>query len=123
MKKLMILAALTLGAQFASAGSIENSELESRHQLVIEQAIAKSCGLSGRLKQVKNEVEEIRIDQGITDRVYTTDVEVVVGVDQYLTDTFVVRVVSEYADMYDHEMKDWGAYSVSKVSSSDVVCK
>lgn len=95
---------------------IENSNLELRHQELIEKAIEAKCQLYPRgIVEVKTVVTPIRIDQGITDYQYETVLHLSVRVDQMLFDTYEVVVKSSYASAYDHARQEWGIYSVESV--------
>lgn len=102
-------------SQIVSA-EILHSNYEARHQELIEKAIAKECYLRiAKATQTENTVVTRKIDNGITDRTYTTSILVLAGVDEYHSEDWSVVITTQYADMYDHENKNWGVYSVESV--------
>lgn len=106
----------TLLATQASFAAISESKLEDRHQSLIEEAISKNCGRFSGLTQLTNTEEVIVVDQGIRDSKFLTVLTGLQRLDQNIFDRYTITVNSEYADMYDHETKNWGAYSISSVS-------
>lgn len=110
--------AFTLFALFISVNTqaeILNTTLEQRHASLIEEAIAKNCGVYN-LVEVKTDVEEIRVDNGITDKKFESLFVGLKRLDQNIFDQYQVTVKSEYADAYDHEARDWGIFSVTNVA-------
>lgn len=114
MKMLTVVAALVLSS--SAFAKISNSTYENRHLNLIESAITKECGSFYRLTQIESSEEVIQVDQGIRDVIYTTTIEAIDRIDQGVFDEYEVKVVSEFADMYDHANQDWGVYSVTSVS-------
>lgn len=113
--KALLLSLVTLFSATVLAGT-ENSQLEVRHQNLIQQEIAIQCELRRPvLTVVEHKVTPIRIDQGILDYRYETVFKVSNREDGGMPDLYEVKVVSSYHDMYDHEAQDWGAYSVDSV--------
>lgn len=117
MKKLII--ALSLVLSQASFAAISNSSLEVRHASLVESAIADNCGSFMKLVEVNSKKEIIKVDQGITDAKFVTNLEGVQKFDQFF-DKYVITVESEYYDSYDHDVKDWGIYRVSSVKCTFV---
>lgn len=113
MKKSFLMLALLISQ--SSFAAISQSKLEDRHQGLIEEAITNNCGNFRELTQVSSTEEVIVIDQGIRDSRFVTVLSGLQRLDQNIFDQYTITVVSEYADMYDHETKNWGAYSVSSV--------
>lgn len=105
-----------------ASATIEGSTYEERHQAAIEKSIYEKCGLTGQLLQVSSQQTEVRIDNGITDVTYTTAIIVRSRIDQNIFEDHNVIVQSLYSDAYDHDSKNWGAYSVESVSSPDREC-
>ena len=114
MKKLILIAGLI--ASQVSFAQIKNSQNTARHQSLIAQAIEQNCGSMRNLTEITQAVEVIRVDQGITDKKFTTVLTGEQRLDQNMFDTYKIVVQSEYADMYDHNSQDWGAYFVTSVS-------
>jgi len=110
---LILLALVTSTSSFAK---ISNSSYESRHLNMIEKAITNECGLFYKLTQIESSEEIIQVDQGIRDVIYSTKIEAIDRIDQGVFDEYEVKVVSEYADMYDHSNQDWGVFSVTSVT-------
>lgn len=106
---------LTLVTSQLSFAALTNSSYELRHQDLIQNAIEKNCGHMRDLSVVESKEEIIRVDQGITDVNYVTVLTGQQRMDQNIFDTYTITVTSEYADMYDHASKEWGAYFVSSV--------
>lgn len=106
---------LTLVTSKVSYAALANSTFELRHQNLIETAIETNCGTMRDLTVVESKEEIIRVDQGITDVNYVTVLTGKQRMDQNIFDTYTITVTSEYADMYDHSTKEWGAYFVSSV--------
>ena len=97
------------------SAKIQHAELETRHADLVEKSLTKACGNFRNLEVLSVETEIIRVDQGITDRNYKITLTGEQRMDQNIFDTYVISVESSYYDMYDHENKDWGAYSVKSV--------
>lgn len=110
--KFLIFVSLLL-TQTAMAG-ISGSSYELRHQAVIEEAVARICGLNGVSTQLSSEEVPVQVDQGIRDVYFTTVLSVRVGIDQYMYDEYSVVVKSVQADFY-HE----GNYFVSEVKCNN----
>lgn len=108
---LITLTTLSLNLQ----ASPRDTNYDERHMAKIEQAIAKECFLRGEFVQVDSTVEEVRVDQGITDYNYQTTFEHRDWIDQGVFDDYIVEVVSHYGDSYDHNDRNWGSYYVSSV--------
>lgn len=106
---------LALATSQVSFAALTNSSYELRHQDLLEKAIEKNCGTMRDLTVVESKEEIIRVDQGITDVNYVTVLTGKQRMDQNIFDTYTITVTSEYADMYDHSSKEWGAYFVSSV--------
>lgn len=113
MKKTLLILALTMTSTAFAA--IPNSKYEDRHQVAIEKAISKNCGNFRDLVQVGSTEEVIMIDNGIRDIKYKTILTGLQRLDQNIFDSYTISVESNYADMYDHEAREWGAYSVDSV--------
>lgn len=108
---------LLMGA--TAQAQISNSQYDLRHQNLIEQASLNACQVNGgRLTQVSTSVVEEKIDQGIFDLHYTTELELTVRIDQGVYDTYKVTVKSLRMDAYDHVAQDWGIYSVESATCS-----
>lgn len=115
MKSLLVMIA-TLIATTTAQAKIAASNLDERHQQVIEQAIEKNCFNFRHLEQASVTEEIIQVDQGIQDRKYTSQFKATVRLDQQIFDTYNVTIVSMYWDGYDHSTRNWGSYSVESVS-------
>lgn len=113
MKTAVLFFALALSQ--VSFAALSNSTYELRHQDLIENAIEKNCGHMRDLAVVESKEEIIRVDQGITDVKYVTVLTGQQRMDQNIFDTYTITVSSDFADMYDHSSKEWGAYFVSSV--------
>lgn len=92
-----------------------DSNYSSRHLVKIKEAIAKKCALKGKFVQVSSVVEEVEVDQGVTDYNYKTVFKHRDWIDQGIFDDYSVEVISHYAAMYDHVARDYGFYHVSSV--------
>ncbi|MCM2353061.1 MAG: hypothetical protein NDI63_05535 [Pseudobdellovibrio sp.] len=110
----------TLSALFVcttAQAEILNSNYDSRHQTMLEQASLNACGVNGgKLTQLSSSVVKHNVDQGIIDYYFTTELELTVRIDQGVYDTYKVSVNSMLADAYDHAAQDWGIYSVEAIS-------
>ncbi|MFP5491916.1 MAG: hypothetical protein ACLGG0_10460 [Bacteriovoracia bacterium] len=111
----MILAILMLSIAMPSFANIIGSELSSRHQAVIAKAVAEKCFLTRGLTEVKTEVRVDRVDQGVIDYYYTSELTAVDYIDQGVFDTYKVIVESAIFSGYDHEAQDWGLIDVQSV--------
>lgn len=121
-----VLGAVVLGAAlfFTSAGNAETepayvmagSNFEVRHQSAVLKALEAKCGYVGDVEVVSSTVEEIRIDQGIVDRKFTTVLRYKQPLEQMAFDIYEANVVSFLYDQYDHSSGNWGAYSVESIS-------
>lgn len=113
MKKTLLILALTITN--TSFAAIDNSKYEDRHQTTIEEAISKNCGNFRDLVQLESTEEVIVVDQGIRDVKFKTVLSGLQRLDQNIFDRYTITVESNYADMYDHQSKEWGSYSVDSV--------
>ncbi len=95
---------------------IEKSAYEPAHQTAIESAVFRSCGLSGRIILLKSLSTVAEVREGVTDYVYRSELEVLVGVDQYESDRYVLTVQSQYR-------AEFGVYAVTSVTSPNVTCR
>lgn len=111
-KTIAILLALITSPAFAL---IKGSDLEIRHQELIEKTVAKKCYLNGALTQLTNESQVDVIDQGVRDVYYTTTFETVERVDQVYYNKYLVTVKSVKWDQYDHKDQNWGNYMIESV--------
>lgn len=115
--KTILLTTIALLIGTAAQAQILNSEYDSRHQNMLEQASLKACGVyGGKLTQLSTSVVKHVVDQGIIDLYYTTELELTVKIDQGVYDTYQVTVKSLLASAYDHTAQDWGIYSVEAIS-------
>jgi len=90
MKHVLVLLATVLLSQSVFAQSISGSSYEQDHQDVIIEAIAKHCSVSSTaLSQVSTSQKVIKIDQGIQDIEYVTEIR---------SREYVITVFSYYAD-------------------------
>lgn len=106
-----ILIALSIETAFAV-----DTPVDSRHLQILTEAISSQCGISGEMSVISNKEEEIRIDQGIIDYHYNTQLSVQVSIDQNMYDEYLVATESELISMYDHASQNWGVYNVIKVT-------
>lgn len=109
-------AVLVFGSTSEAAYVMAGSNFEVRHQSLVLQALQEQCGFYGDVEVMSSTVEEIRIDQGIVDRKFTTVLRYKQRLDQMIFDTYEANVVSYLYDHYDHSTGNWGAYSVESVS-------
>lgn len=115
MKKIFFI--MTILSQIASA-HILNSQLENRHQEVIKSAVLNNCQLNiSSFSELKTIATPIKVDQGILDYAYKTELELKVKIDQMVFDYYLVTVESYYTSGYNHEKNEWGIYEVLGVSS------
>jgi len=106
--KSILLATIALVIGTAAQAEILNSQYDSRHQAMLEQASLKACGVTqGTLTQVYSEVVKHKVDQGIVDYYFTTQLTI--------DNTYTVTAKTLIADGYDHTAQDWGMYSVESI--------
>lgn len=106
--KSILLATIALVIGTAAQAEILNSQYDSRHQAMLEQASLKACGITqGTLTQVYSEVVKHKVDQGIVDYYFTTQLTI--------DNTYTVTAKTLIADGYDHTAQDWGMYSVESI--------
>lgn len=93
----------------ALGASIEilGSNYELRHQRLIAVEVAKQCGAFELAEVVESATEIIHVDQGIVDKRFTTVLLLSEG-----AHSRTAVVTTYFGDHYDHESKNWGAYSV-----------
>jgi hypothetical protein len=92
MKKLFV---LFLILSFNLQAKIIGSSYEADHQNLIEKALYTQCGYHPNdVTQIASKVNVVRIDQGVIDTYYTTDLEVKIHIDQRAFDVYNVRVES-----------------------------
>lgn len=100
-----------------SAFAINDSALDVRHQMVIKKAILKECSLQRtQLKEIRTFANARRIDQGILDFDYITELEAEEWIDQGIKDYYRITIESHYSDSYDHSTKEWGIYYISSIT-------
>ena len=109
-------AALFLASAAEASYVMAGSNYEVRHQSLVLQSLQEKCGFYGDVEVMSSTVEDIRIDQGIVDRKFTTVLRYKQRLDQMIFDTYEANVVSYLYDHYDHSTGNWGAYSVESVS-------
>ncbi|MFM6930391.1 MAG: hypothetical protein ACKOX6_18145 [Bdellovibrio sp.] len=108
MKRTLVLLATVLLSQSVFAQTILGSSYEQDHQDVIIEAIGKHCSVPATaLSQISTTQRVIKVDQGITDIEYTTDIR---------SREYVITVVSYYSD-FSNPM-DGNHYSVIGFDSS-----
>lgn len=106
--KSILLATIALIIGTAAQAEILNSQYDSRHQAMLEKASLKACGVNhGALTQVYSSVVKHKVDQGITDYYFTTQLT--------LNNTYTITAQTMLADAYDHTAQDWGIYSVESI--------
>jgi hypothetical protein len=110
-----LIALLVVVASQVSVAAINHSNYEDRHQQLIKNAVEQNCGYAFTVEQVNSQEVVDQVDQGIRDVYYTTTLKMTVRIDQGVFDNYTVIVKSQFADMYDHVTKNWGAYSVDNV--------
>lgn len=113
MKKAIVLSVLVV-SQLVSA-QIKNSQKEARHQSVVLAAIEQNCGTMNDLVEVAQKSHAVKVDQGITDIVYSTVLTATSPVDQLMTVNYEISVASKYTDAFDHATGEYGIYSVESV--------
>ncbi len=113
MKIVSVLLVLLAGS--IAQAQIINSNLEARHQALIQKAIAEQCHFKGELSEVGTISKETSIDQGIVDVSFVTILEFTERVDQVIFNKYEATVVSNYYSAYDHDAKDWGLYQIESV--------
>ena len=113
MKAIILTALIIFGIN--SQAAILNSDLDLVHQTKIQESVEKNCFLKGDLTQLSSTVKVDVVDQGVRDFYYTTTFETFDKYDQVYSDKYIVTVNSVKWDMYDHETKNWGSYSVESV--------
>lgn len=106
--KSILLATVALLIGTAAQAEILNSQYDSRHQAMLEKASLKACGITeGTLTQVYSSVVKHKVDQGIIDYYFTTQLTI--------NNTYTVTAQTLIADGYDHTAQDWGMYSVESI--------
>lgn len=117
-----VILALVASFSLSAFAALDNSQLEARHQALIVDAIKAKCGpYRGMFTEISTVAKETCIDQGICDVAFETVVEFTHRIDQGQFDYFRTTVKSELHDMYDHATGNWGAYSITSVSSCDLL--
>lgn len=110
------LSAMLLVTSASEAYVMRGSSFEERHQSIILQALKEKCSYYGDVEVLSSSVEELRIDQGIVDRTFTTVLQFKMRVDQLMFETYEAKVISSFYDHYDHSARNWGLYVVDSVS-------
>lgn len=111
---LAILSLLAFSPVFA--GNIFNSALPQRAEEAVSNAIQSECGHISSLSLVKMTVEEIPVDQGITDAIIQLTLNGTQKIDQGMFDNYTIKASILYSDLYDHNSKEYGAYHVNALS-------
>lgn len=117
--KTILLTTIALLIGTAAQAEILNSQYDVRHQAMLEEAVAKACNSynpARKLIQVSSSVVEHKVDQGITDLYFTTELELTVKIDQGVYDVYTVKAQTLLASAYDHTAQDWGIYSVEGIT-------
>lgn len=115
MKTILLTIALLVGT--VAQAKIADSQYDARHQAMLTDASLRACGVAGgKLTELSSSVVRQKVDQGIVDLYFTTELELVVKIDQGMFDTFTVKAQTMLADGYDHAAQDWGMYSVQAIS-------
>jgi hypothetical protein len=99
---------------FAHAGLAQStdSQVEDRHLAAIEEAIFKSCGISGAAKVIENK-STLKINDQHREYDYLTRLTVSTDCEQYACNSeYTVTAASSYASAYDRSSQRWGIYSV-----------
>lgn len=110
--KTILLTTIALLIGTAAQAEILNSQYDARHQAMLEKASLKACGISeGTLTQTFTSVRKHKVDQGITDYYFTTQLTI--------NNTYTVTAETMLADAYDHTAQDWGIYSVESIICAD----
>lgn len=109
MKKLALITTLLTSSM--TQAYMMYSDYNERHNSTIEKAIDLKCGKLNTLAVVSTKKERVKVDQGIVDYKYTTEINATAA--DYTR--YSVTVKSWYYDSYDHESQDWGSYSVESV--------
>lgn len=108
MKRILVLLATALFSQSVLADTIRGSDYEQDHQDVIIEAIAQRCTVPASfISQVSSSQRVIKVDQGIRDIEYTTEIR---------SREYVITVISYYSD-FSNPM-DANHYSVIGFDSS-----
>lgn len=121
MKNVLSILLLSFTA-ISSFAQLQSSVLDSRHQTVIANAVSQRCGVIASLIQLSNITTPIKIDQGITDFNYETELVARVRIDQGQYDEYKIKVFSHYSDAFDHSSRNWGSFSVQTIQSTDLTC-
>lgn len=109
-----MIVAICLGQ--SAYAEISNSSYDQRHQAMLEVAIFSACEVAhGRMEQVASQQIERRVDSGVTDVYFSTEIRLSVKVDQGVFDHYKVITRSIKSSAYDHDAKDWGIYSIESV--------
>lgn len=117
--KTILLTVIALLIGTAAQAEILNSQYDARHQAMLEEAVAKACNSynpARKLVQVSSSVVKHKVDQGITDLYFTTELELTIKIDQGVYDIYKVKAETMLADAYDHNAQDWGIYSVEGIT-------
>lgn len=117
MKTLLLTTLSILMIAVSAQAEVSDSNYDSRHKGLLKIASLDACGVHrGNLTQLSSTVVARKVDQGITDYYFTTELELTVKIDQGMYDTYRVSVNSVLADGYDQVAKEWGIYSVESAS-------
>ncbi len=117
--KTILLTTIALLIGTAAQAEIQNTQYDARHQAMLEKAVAKACNNyndARKLVQISSSVVKHKVDQGITDLYFTTELELTIRIDQGVYDIYTVKAKTLLADAYDHTAQDWGIYSVESIS-------
>lgn len=108
MKNMLVLLATVLLSQSVFAQTISGSNYEQDHQDVIVEAITKHCSVPATaLSQLSSNQKVIKIDQGIKDIEYTTEIR---------SREYVITVISYYSNF--HNPMNANHYTVIGLESS-----
>ncbi len=117
MKNLLIAFVLMFGlSQLAMANSADSKVTNKRHIQLVLNTLAEACQLDDfGMTELSTMVTELKIDNGIIDYAYQSQFKVFNREDGRHNEEFLIEIDTNYTHAYDHDAKDWGIYSVSRV--------
>lgn len=117
MKNLFIAIVVLFGfTQQVMANSSDAKITNQRHFNLVLNTIAEACPLDYfYIVELSTVVTETKVDNGIVDYAYHSQFKVFNREDGRHDEEYVIEIDTNYSHAYDHEAKDWGIYSVSRV--------
>lgn len=107
-----ILSLVTLCLSLSSFAGIQNSNLDPRHEMAIENAVYAQCNVRNlEVSEISSQVDWSEVG----DEFFAIKLNGTHRIDQGQYDNYTVEVKSVMWSAYDHQAKEWGYFEVQSV--------